>query len=75
MYTYLGLDSSNPYNIRASLYSSIELLKNPPQNNPVTNTTNTNTGPIKKENAKVDSFFQKVKKEPSDLAMHQVDYE
>lgn len=27
-YTYLGLGSGNEYNIKASMYSSIDLLKN-----------------------------------------------
>ncbi|KAI9643217.1 hypothetical protein NHQ30_007833 [Ciborinia camelliae] len=74
VYTYLQLHSTNPYNIKASLYSSLEFLKNPPQDNqPVV--ANNKARPPKKENAKVDSFFHKIKKEPSDLAMHQVNFE
>ncbi|KAA8566215.1 hypothetical protein EYC84_008816 [Monilinia fructicola] len=57
VYTYLELNSTNPYNIKASLYNSLDFLKNPPTHSP----------PPNKETKNVESFFQKVKKEPSDV--------
>ncbi|ESZ97889.1 hypothetical protein SBOR_1765 [Sclerotinia borealis F-4128] len=47
VYTHLELNSSNQYNIKASLYSSLELLKNPPHNQLITNIPKVR--PIKKE--------------------------
>ncbi|TGO20274.1 hypothetical protein BPAE_0316g00050 [Botrytis paeoniae] len=73
VYTYLELSSNNPYDIKASLYNSFEFFKNPPL--PPSTAAGLRSRTVKKENGKVDSFFRKIKKEPSDLAMHQVDYE
>ncbi|KAF7899378.1 uncharacterized protein EAF01_008591 [Botrytis porri] len=73
VYTYLELSSSNPYDIKASLYNSFEFFKNPPL--PPSTAAGLRSRPVKKENGKVDSFFRKIKKEPSELALHQIDYE
>ncbi|KAF7943129.1 hypothetical protein EAE96_011071 [Botrytis aclada] len=73
VYTYLELSSNNPYDIKASLYNSYEFFKNPPL--PPSTAAGLRSRTVKKENGKVDSFFRKIKKEPSDLAMHQVNYE
>ena len=50
-YTYLHLGSGNEYNIKASLYSSVDILKSKP-------------GQAK--DTKVDGFFSKQKKESGD---------
>ncbi|KAF7918731.1 uncharacterized protein EAE97_011826 [Botrytis byssoidea] len=73
VYTYLELSSNNPYDIKASLYNSFEFFKNPPL--PPSTAAGLRSHAFKKENGKVDSFFRKIKKEPSDLALHQVNYE
>ncbi|KAF5876384.1 putative dna polymerase ii large subunit-like protein [Botrytis fragariae] len=73
VYTYLELSSHNPYDIKASLYNSFEFFKNPPLAPSTAAGLRSRT--VKKENGKVDSFFRKIKKEPSDLAMRRVDYE
>ncbi|TEY42349.1 hypothetical protein BOTCAL_0393g00080 [Botryotinia calthae] len=73
VYTYLELTSNNPYDIKASLYNSFEFFKTPPL--PPSTATGLRSRAVKKENGKVDSFFRKIKKEPSDLAMHQANYE
>ncbi|KAJ8063961.1 hypothetical protein OCU04_007807 [Sclerotinia nivalis] len=59
VFTYLQLNSSNPYDIKASLYNSQDFFKDPPQPKSV---TKPKARPVKNENAKVDSFFRKVKK-------------
>ncbi|KAK6608347.1 DNA polymerase II large subunit-like protein [Botrytis cinerea] len=73
VYTYLELTSNNPYDIKASLYNSFEFFKTPPL--PPSTAAGLRSRTVKKENGKVDTFFRKIKKEPSDLAMHQVNYE
>ncbi|APA14044.1 hypothetical protein sscle_12g088140 [Sclerotinia sclerotiorum 1980 UF-70] len=73
IYTYLQLTSSNPHDIKASLYNSQEFLQDPPQPTLVKKPKpKARQRPIKKENVKVDTYFRKIKKETpsSDLDMH-----
>jgi hypothetical protein len=46
-YTHLGLGADNPWEIKASLYNSIDMLKSKPSE--------------AKKNAKIDNYFTKKK--------------
>ncbi|QSZ31325.1 hypothetical protein DSL72_000888 [Monilinia vaccinii-corymbosi] len=67
IYTYLQLDSSNSYGIKASIYNSLDFLNSPPRPPKYPTAGTTNARPTMKESGKVDSYFCKVKKEPSEM--------